>query len=147
MTLPRARRREAFAAQDKLKAALAAIAADTETAAKLKADIAARRDTSGKAFSVALDGKAAITERKAAGEEIIGLAKKFLQPGQSPERTKRIGTFAGFDLLATSGGDLVLRGQGQYRATVNFESPVGTIQSLEAAARKLDNILSATESA
>ena len=143
--LERAHRRETFAAQDQLKNARAAIAADTETAAKLKADIAARQDTSGKAFSVTLDGKA-VTERKAAGEALIKLAQKILKPGQSPEATKKVGTFAGFDLLTTSGGELVLRGQGQYRSTVNFTSPTGTVQSLEAAARKLDNTLSATES-
>ena len=143
--LERAHRREVFAAQDRLRVARASIAADTETAAKLRADIAARVDTSGKNFSLTLNGKT-VTERKAAGEALIRAAKQFLKPGQSPEATKKIGTFAGFDLLATSGGELVLRGQGRYRSAVNFESAVGTVQSLEAAARKLDSTLSDTES-
>ncbi|MBR0282244.1 MAG: DEAD/DEAH box helicase family protein, partial [Oscillibacter sp.] len=143
--LERAHRRETFAAQDKLKAAKAAIAADTDTAARLRADIATRRDTSGKAFAITLDGKS-VTERKAAGEQLIKLAQKFLKPGQGPETTKRIGTFAGFDLLTTSGGDLILRGRGQYRATVNFKSAAGTVQTLEAAVKKLDSTLSAVES-
>ncbi|MBR4544930.1 MAG: hypothetical protein IKO14_02980 [Oscillibacter sp.] len=143
--LERAHKRELYAAQDRLRVVRAAIAADTEAAAKLKADIAARRDTSGKNFSVTLDGET-FAERKAAGESLIAHAKRFLKPGQSPEATKKIGTFAGFDLLTASGGDLVLRGQGQYRSGVNFESAVGTVQSLEAAARKLDGTLSAVES-
>ena len=143
--LERAHKRELYAAQDRLRVAKASIAADTETAAKLKADIAARRDMSGKNFALTLDGKT-VTERKAAGEALISHAKRFLKPGQSPEATKKIGAFAGFDLLATSGGDLVLRGQRQYRSGVNFESAVGTVQSLEAAARRLDSMLSATES-
>ena len=142
--LERAHRRETFAAQDRLRAARAAIAADTESVRRLKADIAARRDTSGKRFSVTLDGRT-LTERKAAGTELVRLSKKFLNPGKSPEATKKIGTFAGFDLLTASGGDLILRGEGQYRIGVNFESPAGTVQSLEAAARKLDSTLSAAE--
>ena len=61
------------------------------------------------------------------------------------ESSTEIGTFAGFKLLVTSKGDMLLRGVGQYRGTVNMDDASGTISRLQNVADRVETMMKATE--
>ena len=142
--LERAHAKEVADAKKRIEKAKTDIANDEMTLQRLKADAAARKDTSGDKFTIKIGSKT-FTERKAAGEALIAEAKKRLKIVRDAETTEEIGSFAGFKLFVTNGGELLLRGKGQYRAQVNMESPAGTAARLEEAAKKIDIALAATE--
>ena len=112
-------------------------------AQRYEQDAAAVTDTSGKKFSIVIDGKT-YTERKAAGEALIAKAKSVAR-ADNVEHNTEIGTFAGLKLLVTSKGDMLLKGKAQYRRTVNMESAIGTIQTLEAAPKSVANLAAETK--
>ena len=141
--LERAHAKEVSDAKKRIEKAKLEIVSDELLIERLRADIAAREDTTGDKFKVKVGGKT-YTERKAAGDALIAEAKKRLKITRDTETTEEIGTFAGFKLLVTNSGDLLLQGKGQYRASVNMESPVGTITRLEEAAKRLDKTLEAS---
>ena len=141
--LERAHAKEVSDAKKRIEKAKLEIVSDEMVIARLREDIATRRDTSGDNFKLTI-GQKTYTERKAAGEALIAEAKKRLKIVRDVETMDEIGTFAGFKLYATNSGDLILRGKGQYRATVNAESAVGTAARLEEAVKRLDNMLAAT---
>ena len=141
--LERAHAKEVADAKKRIEKAKLDIVSDELTIERLRADIAARQDTGGDKFKLTI-GKKTFTERKAAGEALISEIKKRLKIVRDVETMDEIGTFAGFKLYATNGGEVILRGKGQYRATVNAESPVGTATRLEEAVKRLDTMLAAT---
>lgn len=141
--LERAHLREIYDAQHRIRKYEESIARDEETLDHLKADIAARQDTSGEKFSMKV-GRKTYDKRKDAGQALADAAGKVLDPAK-PETLTEAGSFAGFHLLVSSKGDAILRGKGSYRIAVNFQSPAGTIQSLEAKLRGLDGVRRAVE--
>lgn len=141
--LERAHAKEVSDAKKRIEKAKLEIVSDELLIERLRSDITAREDTSGDKFKVKVGGKT-YTERKAAGDALIAEAKKRLKIARDAETTEEIGTFAGFKLLATNSGELLLKGKGQYRSTVNMESPVGTVTRLEEAAKRLDKLLEAS---
>ena len=98
----------------------------------------------GEKFIMNIDGKA-VMERKTAGSIIISDAKGYFRPGTEAVTEAKAGQFAGFDLYITTDNRAVLKGSGTYSVTINMESPLGTIQALEGAVRKLDTIASNLE--
>jgi len=111
---------------------------------KFTADINVRTDTSGDKFRIIVDGKT-YTERKAGGDALIRKAKSLLKMSDNVESNTLVGNFAGFNLYVTSKGNMLLKGQAQYRKAVNMDSATGTIMSLEAAAKGIDKMLEATQ--
>jgi hypothetical protein len=97
----------------------------------LRQDIAARQDTSGDKFTIALDDQI-LDNRGVAGELIVRRAEKIKNRFGDDVR---IGRFAGFDLFLRPGFnnavEVVLRGQNSYGARVT-DTALGTIRSLEA---------------
>lgn len=142
-SLERAHNKEIAEAKKRLSQAKAQIVSDTDLVQRYQKDVAARQDTTGDKFTVTVGGKT-YTDRKAAGEAIIAQAKKHLDIGNA-EKLTPIGDFAGFELLASSNGDLVMRGAAQYRSGVNMQSAAGTVQSMEAAVKRIDSLLEATQ--
>ncbi len=114
----------------------AAIATAKNTLPKIQRDLAARKDISGDNFTATVSGTT-FTDRKKAGEAIISASKKFIKDGDT-EAQRAIGKIAGFDLLVNRNGNVVIRGESTYTATVNPESAVGTIQSIEAVLRSIE---------
>jgi N12 class adenine-specific DNA methylase len=106
--------------------------AETFTArlANLRQDIAARQDTSGDKFAIALDDQI-LDNRGVAGELIVRRAEKIKNRFGDDVR---IGRFAGFDLFLRPGFnnavEVVLRGRNSYGARVT-DTALGTIRSLE----------------
>jgi N12 class adenine-specific DNA methylase len=141
--LERAHTKEANEAKQKIVKARAEIAQDEEYLTRYKNDLASRQDTAGDKFKLTLDGKT-YDERKTAGEALIGKSKDVLKIGDIENNTD-VGSFAGFKLLLTSKGDMLLRGEAQYRGTVNMQSAAGTIQALEAIPKRLDGIVANTQ--
>lgn len=113
-----------------------AIATAKNALPKIQKDIAARKDISGDNFTATVSGTT-FTDRKKAGEAIISASKKFIKDGDT-EAQRAIGKIAGFDLLVNRNGNVVIRGESTYTATVNPESAVGTIQSIEAVLRSIE---------
>ncbi len=113
-----------------------AIATAKNALPKIQKDIAARKDISGDNFTATVSGTT-FTDRKKAGEAIISALKKFIKDGDT-EAQRAIGKIAGFDLLVNRNGNAVIRGESTYTATVNPESAVGTIQSIEAVLRSIE---------
>lgn len=142
--LERAHTKEVLDAKERIKKAEREIATDEITLKQLKADLASRQDTAGDKFQIIVGGKT-YTERKAAGAAIIAAAKKHLNLNADTESSTEIGTFAGFKLLVTSKGDMLLRGAGQYRGTVNMEDATGTITRLQNVADRIETMMKATE--
>lgn len=138
--LERAHRKEVSEANKRIMKAKQEIASDEVYIEKLKADVAARKDTSGEKFTITIGGKK-FAERKEAGEAIVAEARKRLKVVRDSETATEIGSFAGFKLFVTNSGDVLLRGQAQYRTNVNMQSPMGTIQSLEATVKRIDKTL------
>lgn len=138
--LERAHRKEVSEANKRIMKAKQEIAADKINVEKFKADVAARIDTSGDKFSIVI-GKKKFTERKDAGEAIVKEAKDRLKIVRDSETATEIGSFAGFKMFVTNSGDILLRGQAQYRTNVNMQSPSGTIQSLENTVKRIDKML------
>lgn len=143
-SLERAHNKEVADARARLAKTHAAIASDEEYLQKLEHDAKARIDTTGDKFTAQIGGKT-INDRKAAGEAIIAQAKKYLKIDRNSEEAYPIGKFAGFDLYVTNGGDMLLRGEAQYRASVNMQSAPGTVQALEAMAKRIDTMLDGTK--
>lgn len=143
-TLERAHNKEVADAVTRIQKTRQQIASDEETEKKLQQDAAARTDTSGDNFTIQLGGKT-VTDRKTAGETIVAEARKHLKIDRDEESVFRIGSFAGFDLYVTNGGDMLLRGAMQYRATVNMQSAPGTVQALEGMVKRIDTMLTATQ--
>ena len=143
--LERAHAKEIAQAKRRIADAEMMIVRDTELLENYKADLAARQDTTGEKFSIVVSGKT-ITERKAAGDAIIALAKQHADINPNvQEKTFEIGKFAGFTLLVNNKAEVLLRGKGQYRASVNMQTADGTIRSLENIPRRLDSMVSNTE--
>lgn len=143
--LERAHAKEVAQAKRRIADAEMMIVRDTELLANYKADLAARQDTTGDKFSIVVNGKT-ITERKAAGDAIIALAKQHADINPNvQEKTFEIGKFAGFTLLVNNKAEVLLRGKGQYRASINMQAADGTIRSLENIPRRLDSMVSNTE--
>ena len=142
-SLERAHNKEIADAKKWIAQAKAQIVSDTDLVQRYQKDVAARHDTTGDKFTVTVGGKT-YADRKAAGEAIIAQAKKHLDVGNA-EKLTPIGDFAGFELLASSNGDLLLRGAAQYRTSVNMQSAAGTVQSMEAAVKRIDSLLETTQ--
>lgn len=142
--LERAHTKEVLDAKERIKKAERQIATDEITLEQLKKDLASRKDTAGDKFVLVVGGNT-YTERKAAGAAIIAAAKKHLDLKADTEISTEIGTFAGFKLLVTSKGDMLLRGVGQYRGTVNMDDASGTISRLQNVADRIETMMKATE--
>ena len=142
--LERAHTKEVLDAKERIKKAERQIATDEITLEHLKKDLASRKDTAGDKFVLVVGGNT-YTERKAAGAAIIAAAKKHLDLKADTESSTEIGTFAGFKLLVTSKGDMLLRGVGQYRGTVNMDDASGTISRLQNVADRIETMMKATE--
>ena len=142
--LERAHTKEVAEAKRRIAAAEKQIESDTEYLERYKADQQARQETAGDKFRASIGGKT-FTERKAAGEALIAAAKKALNLSAETETNTEIGSFAGFKLFVTSKGDMFLRGKAQYRGTINMQSPIGTIQTLEGLPKRIDGIIATTE--
>ena len=142
--LERAHTKEVLDAKDRIKKAERQISTDEITLEQLKKDLASRKDTAGDKFVLVVGGNT-YTERKAAGSAIIAAAKKHLDLKADTESSTEIGTFAGFKLLVTSKGDMLLRGVGQYRGTVNMDDASGTISRLQNVADRIETMMKATE--
>ena len=142
--LERAHTKEVAQAKQRITKAQQEIARDEEYLERYRSDLASRQDTAGDKFRIVLGGKT-YTERKAAGEAFVALAKKALNISEPTESNTKVGSFAGFDLYVTSKGDMLLRGKAQYRGTVNMQSAAGTITALENIPRRLENMIAATE--
>lgn len=142
--LERAHTKEVAQAKQRISKAQQEIARDEEYLGRFKTDLASRQETTGDKFKITLGGKT-YTDRKAAGEALVTLAKKALNVSDTTETNTKIGSFAGFDLYVTSMGGMLLRGKAQYRGTVNMQSGIGTIQALEAIPRRLEGMIATTE--
>ena len=142
--LERAHTKEVAQAKQRIVKAQQEIVRDEEYIERYRSDLASRQDTAGDKFRIVLGGKT-YTERKAAGEAFVALAKKALNISDPTEINTKVGSFAGFDLYVTSKGDMLLRGKAQYRGTVNMQSATGTITALENVPRRLENMIAATE--
>lgn len=142
--LERAHTKEVAQAKQRIVKAQQEIVRDEEYLERYRSDLASRQDTAGDKFRIILGGKT-YTERKAAGEAFVALAKKALNISDPTESNTKVGSFAGFDLYVTSKGDMLLRGKAQYRGTVNMQSATGTITSLENVPRRLENMIAAAE--
>lgn len=88
-------------------------------------------------FSMAV-GKKTFEERKDAGVALNEAIK-----GNAGGNPMRIGKFAGFDIYVRGNLDGYLQGQRQYPFHMNDENPAGTVQSIEAKLRGIED--SATE--
>lgn len=103
-------------------------------------DVAMRQDTQGDKFKIVLDGEV-FTDRVKAGSALIYLVEDHrtdhLLGRPSPAV---LGEFAGFKLeyRSTLADKVTLRGASEYVASVS-PSPVGTIGSLEHAARSVED--------
>ena len=144
--LARAHTKEVADAKYRIAQAEREIGNDTEYLERYKADLEARQETAGDKFKLTIGNKT-YKDRKAAGEALIAAAKKHIDIKAETETNTEIGSFAGFALLVTSKGDVLLRGKAQYRGNINLQSAVGTIQSLEAIPKRLENIIAAKEKA
>lgn len=142
--LERAHTKEVAQAKQRITKAQQEIVRDEEYLERHRSDLASRQDTAGDKFRIVLGGKT-YTERKAAGEAFVALAKKALNVSDPAETNTKVGSFAGFDLYVTSKGDMLLRGKAQYRGTVNMQSAAGTITALENIPRRLEGMIAATE--
>lgn len=142
--LERAHTKEVAQAKQRIVKAQMEIVRDEEYLERYRSDLASRQDTAGDKFRIVLGGKT-YTERKAAGEAFVALAKKALNIDDAAESNTKVGSFAGFDLYVTSKGDMLLRGKAQYRGTVNMQSAAGTITALENIPRRLEGMIAATE--
>jgi N12 class adenine-specific DNA methylase len=142
--LERAHTKEVAEAKRRIATAEKEIESDTEYLERYKKDRESRQETAGDKFRASIGGKT-FAERKAAGEALIAAAKRTLNLSAEAETYTEVGSFAGFKLFVTSKGDMILRGKAQYRGTVNMQSAVGTIQALEAIPKRIDAIISATE--
>lgn len=143
-SLERAHNKEVSDARLRIIKTKQQIAVDEGNLANLRNDAKRAQDTSGDKFSVKVNSQT-FTDRKAAGEALIEQGKRLLNMNREGETPTLVGTFAGFDLYVTDGAEMLLRGDGQYRAQINMQSPTGTVQSLEAAVRRIDTLLSTTE--
>lgn len=135
--LERAHAKEVRNAKASLDQAKKTIAQSTEYIEKIKRDLSQRQDTSGENFSLLLDGTV-YKERKDAGAALVSALKSHLETDRTAETMYDVGRFAGFTLSVTNGGDVLLRGSNIYRVRANMDSPTGTIQSLEAALKRMD---------
>lgn len=138
--LERAHAKEVRNAKISLDQAKKTIAQSSEFIEKVKKDISARQDTTGENFSIQI-GKKTYAERKAAGEALVKELKKHLESDRTSESMYDVGRFAGFGLSVTNGGDVLLRGENIYRVRANMDSPSGTMQSMEAALKRMDRSL------
>jgi len=111
-------------------------------------DLASRQDTLGDRFRIVLNGEV-FTDRVKAGSALIYLAEDHrtdhLLGRPSPVV---LGEFAGFRLeyRSTLPDKVTLRGAAEYAASVS-PSPVGTIGSLEHAARSVEDLIERTRQA
>ena len=142
--LARAHNKEIADALQKIKKANNDIAVLSEQLDRYQKDIKLRKDTSGKNFE-AIIGKRRFAERKAAGEAIVAKAKSLLDISATEETATTIGQFAGFDLQITNKGNAILKGNAQYMGVINMQSPLGTIQVLEAVPRRLESAIANVE--
>jgi len=104
----------------------------------LDADLARRQDTRGGRFTITL-GTQQLTDRGIAGEMLIRVAER--SKGLTVER--RLGTFAGFDLLIgplpSGEAELLLRGNATHTCRVQATAH-GTTRALEHVVNNLEDI-------
>lgn len=103
-------------------------------------DIAMRQDTQGEKFKIVLDGEI-FTDRVKAGAALIYLVEDHRTDHLLGRASPTVlGEFAGFKLeyRSTLPDKVTLRGASEYVASVS-PSPVGTISSLEHAARSVED--------
>lgn len=142
-TLKSAHAQEVASAEVKIEKLKTAIETDAQYIETLKEDIRARKDVAGDKFNITVGGKS-FTERKEAGDALIKAVKKHLKIGEK-ETSHEIGSFAGFKLLCSSKGDIMIKGKGQYRIEANMQSASGTVQRLENLVKNLDDTLKKIE--
>lgn len=143
-TLERAHTKEVAEAKDRIQKTRRQMATDEVTLEHLKSDLASRQDTTGAKFRMVVGGKT-YTERKAAGAALIAAAKKQLDLNAATESSVEVGSFAGFRLLVTSKGDFLLKGEAQYRGTLNLEDGAATVMRAQNAAERIETMIQATE--
>jgi hypothetical protein len=101
-------------------------------------DIAARRDTSGERFIMAIDGQQ-IRDRGIAGELLLRQDQRI----RGARADRHVGSIAGFQLFVSDsflhGPEIVLKGASTHTAKVS-DSALGTIQSVEHAIRHLEEL-------
>jgi hypothetical protein len=124
-----------------------------ERIARLSADIASRDSHAGEEFSMTVGSR--VYYGKGAREDGAAALTIAILSWRDDLTLQVRGTFRGFDILsrgrpaslrfdATGGDDderlpeLFIRGAGIYKAQLNAENPVGTMQSIEYALRALD---------
>jgi hypothetical protein len=117
--------------------------------AHIRADLGARRDTSGDRFHIRLEGR----EFRVRSEAAACLRRRLIEHTHtSPvRRVIRLGHFAGFPLEATVQRgftpELVLRGQHEHIARVHLEETTagGNLQVLEGIPRRMEAALQRVE--
>jgi hypothetical protein len=120
-----------------------------ERIARLSADIANRDDNTGEEFSMTV-GKRMYSGKGAREDGATALTTAILSWRDDLTLQVR-GSFRGFEILSRGRGatlligsdeerlpELFIRGAGIYKAQLNAENPVGTMQSIEYALRSLD---------
>lgn len=107
--------------------------------AAMEKDLACRKDTQGDRFSIMLDGQP-YTDRTEAGNVLVYLVNDHKDDHlRGKQGTVVMGELAGFKLeyRSTLPDKITLRGYSEYTANVS-PSPVGSISSLEHAARCIE---------
>jgi N12 class adenine-specific DNA methylase len=120
-----------------------------ERIARLSADVASRDSHAGEEFSMTV-GKRVYSGKGAREEGATALTLAILSWRDDLTLQVR-GAFRGFEILSRGRGatlligsdeerlpELFIRGSGIYKAQLNAENPVGTMQSIEHALRSLD---------
>ncbi len=106
----------------------------------MEKDLATRQDTQGDKFKIVLEGKA-YTDRTAAGTALVYLVNDHKEDHlRGKSGTVVLGGMAGFKLEYRSAlaDKITLRGHAEYTANLS-PSPVGSISSLEHAARCIED--------
>jgi N12 class adenine-specific DNA methylase len=119
---------------------------------KLSADIATRDGHAGEEFSLRVGNR--VYSGKGAREEGAGALTLAVLSWRDDLTLQGRGAFRGFEILSRGRGttllinsdderlpELFIRGAGIYKAPLNAENPVGTMQSIEYALRNLDKVV------
>src|ERR1019366_6573144 len=125
-----------------------------ERIARLSADISARDSHAGEEFSLQV-GDVMYSAGKGAREEGAAALTQAILSWREDLTLQVRGLFRGFEILSRGRGgtlligpdeerlpELFIRGAGIYKAQLNAENPLGTMQSIEYALRGLDKAVS-----
>ena len=124
-----------------------------ERIGRLSADIATRDGHADEEFSMGVGNR--VFSGKGAREEGASALTQAVLSWRDDQSLQTRGSFRGFEILSRGRGaatllidsdderlpELFIRGGGIYKAQLNAENPLGTIQSIEYALRSLDKIL------